>query len=536
MATYYQQGSTGNEVKTLQDQLRAAGFDPGISDGIYGKNTAAAVTSYQKAKGLTVDGIAGTQTLGALNTPIISAAPASAGVAYNPQTGTGTFDDGTQYEKFTYENGVPTNAGTGAALPPVTQSAPQTAQPDPTAYTNLYSQQEQQALADYQAWASQPYVSQYAPELEAKINEILSRSFNYDPANDAQFQLASKELTRNVLETMNARGILNSTVTENQVQQGVSDLLPQYQQIARQQFMDEGDQLMSQVDMLLGVDETQYNRYQDEGKKYADVLNVVMNMSDDDYKKWTDAYERRYQVERDKITDAANQVDADRQKNKDAWERTSELGYVDNASSLVLGVSAGTLSKEAREAQIEREQELADAKTAYNQQLGLINAQYEKEQKVAAMKADSTTDAEKLGDTKQVQNYYELRDIYFGGGTGTYANDPLKAYNWLVSHAKDNIALMGQGLYNKLLAELTENMKVQKSYGESEPTQSQYTTIVNKAYSMKNPTNNNVDSASDVEIVDYIINSGLSEPQQAQAIDALQIDLNNLKNESNSEE
>jgi hypothetical protein len=66
MATL-RQGSRGSAVKALQDQLRAAGFDPGPSDGIYGPKTAAAVSAYQKSKGLTVDGIAGTDTMNALN-------------------------------------------------------------------------------------------------------------------------------------------------------------------------------------------------------------------------------------------------------------------------------------------------------------------------------------------------------------------------------------------------------------------------------------------------------------------------------------
>jgi len=59
-------GSSGNSVKTLQQQLKSAGFDPKGVDGQFGANTAAAVKAFQKAKGLTVDGLAGSQTLTAL--------------------------------------------------------------------------------------------------------------------------------------------------------------------------------------------------------------------------------------------------------------------------------------------------------------------------------------------------------------------------------------------------------------------------------------------------------------------------------------
>ena len=70
MATYttLRNGSSGEEVKKLQQALIDAGYDVGSTgaDGIYGNKTAAAVKAYQKANGLSVDGIAGNQTLGKL--------------------------------------------------------------------------------------------------------------------------------------------------------------------------------------------------------------------------------------------------------------------------------------------------------------------------------------------------------------------------------------------------------------------------------------------------------------------------------------
>jgi hypothetical protein len=66
-------GSAGETVKLLQERLKAAGFDPGPIDGEFGPKTDAAVRAYQTAKGLTVDGVVGPQTWGAL------------GVTYKPE-------------------------------------------------------------------------------------------------------------------------------------------------------------------------------------------------------------------------------------------------------------------------------------------------------------------------------------------------------------------------------------------------------------------------------------------------------------------
>ena len=58
-------GATGSQVKTLQHALTSLGF-PVTADGDYGQATQAAVSQFQAAKGLAVDGIVGAQTLTAL--------------------------------------------------------------------------------------------------------------------------------------------------------------------------------------------------------------------------------------------------------------------------------------------------------------------------------------------------------------------------------------------------------------------------------------------------------------------------------------
>lgn len=59
-------GSRGSEVSTIQDKLKRWGYYTGNVDGIYGSLTVAAVKKFQQKNGLTVDGIAGTQTLTAM--------------------------------------------------------------------------------------------------------------------------------------------------------------------------------------------------------------------------------------------------------------------------------------------------------------------------------------------------------------------------------------------------------------------------------------------------------------------------------------
>ena len=67
------QGSSGDEVKDLQRSLRLAGQDTGPLDGIFGPKTDAAVRAFQEAAGLSVDGIAGPNTVAALEEAVAAA-------------------------------------------------------------------------------------------------------------------------------------------------------------------------------------------------------------------------------------------------------------------------------------------------------------------------------------------------------------------------------------------------------------------------------------------------------------------------------
>ncbi len=70
-------GSSGEAVKALQLRLKALGYFCGTGTGYYGSVTYAAVVSFQKACGLTVDGIAGPATHNKAFSNSACSAPAS---------------------------------------------------------------------------------------------------------------------------------------------------------------------------------------------------------------------------------------------------------------------------------------------------------------------------------------------------------------------------------------------------------------------------------------------------------------------------
>ena len=73
-ATTLKPGDQGVQVKRLQRALLQLGYAVGAVDGDYGTSTEAALTSFQKATGLTVDGVLGPTTLQALKRALVQQA------------------------------------------------------------------------------------------------------------------------------------------------------------------------------------------------------------------------------------------------------------------------------------------------------------------------------------------------------------------------------------------------------------------------------------------------------------------------------
>ncbi len=76
-------GSRGSEVTQIQTKLKRWGYYSGNVDGIYGSQTVAAVKKFQKKNGLTVDGIAGKNTLAAMGIYNSSNSSSSSGTSSN---------------------------------------------------------------------------------------------------------------------------------------------------------------------------------------------------------------------------------------------------------------------------------------------------------------------------------------------------------------------------------------------------------------------------------------------------------------------
>lgn len=78
-AASYKFGSSGDQVKEIQQRLKDWGYYKGKVDGNYGKETENAVIAFQKKHGITIDGMVGSQTAEKLGVSISGAGSSTGG-------------------------------------------------------------------------------------------------------------------------------------------------------------------------------------------------------------------------------------------------------------------------------------------------------------------------------------------------------------------------------------------------------------------------------------------------------------------------
>ena len=172
------------------------------------------------------------------------------------------------------------------------------------------------------------YKNTYDDVINGILKELLTTRFTYDPSDDKALLKAQEYATNTAMEKMNAKGILDSTMTAQIVAATVSNLQVEYEKMAKEEFYNNIDRMKSMANFVIGLEETQYNRW---------LQNVQLNLE-------------YYSAQRDEM---AYQ-----------WDRVEKLGYVDNEASIILGVAPGMLSPSMRQAI--QEAELA-AKQRYDE-------------------------------------------------------------------------------------------------------------------------------------------------------------------------
>jgi|GEM_PF-5179640 len=163
-----------------------------------------------------------------------------------------------------------------------------------------------------------------------QLTRNVNQPFSYDPAKDPAYQAIVPRVQQDVMEQLNARGILNSSITGENMARLTADIIPQ---------------LASQA----------YARQQGNLSNRLQLFNTVAGLEQLEY-------DRTRQAELDRMATQEAEYQRQQQQLENAWTRVKQLGYVDNAASSILGIPVGTPSFEAQKAYEDRASRLQIAR------------------------------------------------------------------------------------------------------------------------------------------------------------------------------
>ena len=238
-------------------------------------------------------------------------------------------------------------------------------------------------VADYMA--NLEYRSNYDGIINGIVSELLTARFTYNPAEDEALIKAQQYAANTAMEKMNARGLLNSSMTAQIVTATIAQLQPTYEKMAREEFYENIERLQSMANFIVDLDDRQYKRWLEE---------VDRNL----------AY---YSALKDEVSYM--------------WDRVNQMGYVDNEASLILGVAPGSLSPSARQAIQEQ-----DAKTQneYNKLMSDIAlAQAKAELDVETYRQKQAIETSNYATKKYIDNQYKNSNSNNGTSTDIQVSD-----------------------------------------------------------------------------------------------------------------
>lgn len=298
------------------------------------------------------------------------------------------------------------------AQPPAPAPAPGQTPPLAPAYVptpppaNKYGSEMEDILSQLRAKINRPY--NYTSRYESQINDILgqlrqnvSQPFNYNPATDPAYQSASNAITQSVMEQMNARGILNSTVTRDDVAAAVAKIIPELQSQAYQRHQGNIANTSGLLSAYSGLEKQGYERglesYKTDISNVSDLLSAYSGLEQQEYTRG-----RQAQLDQWSRDDAKLKQEQD--KLKAAMDRVKGLGYVDNVASVVLGIPVGTPSYEAQKDVQDRQSRLQVAREQIAGSMARTQAS-----NAAAMARTQASNAAAMGRTQYSQGQANQR-------------------------------------------------------------------------------------------------------------------------------
>lgn len=218
------------------------------------------------------------------------------------------------------------------------------------AMANKYEQARQEIDVDYQTtfWDG---IRDIAGMVAQALPGILN--FQYDPMQDQNLLRAQSLIEMRARNRASQTGMYYSSTTQYAISQACANLIPIYQKMAKEEAIQNFQLLQQTASFLVDLEQAQFNL-------------------------WKGQLDVKFQANADKRAEIAA-----------AWDKVNQLGYVDNETSAILGIPAGTESYATRKAYVDKlnqidaeERKLKQDKELADYEFGLQKQKMDKQSEI----------------------------------------------------------------------------------------------------------------------------------------------------------
>lgn len=267
-----------------------------------------------------------------------------------------------------------TQAQTQAATPATTTQTTPTAPAEEGQYVSPYQEQINALMGqlnDITPYETPEELKQYLYQLLQSANQ----PFSYDAAQDSALQMAQSEAGRVVREGAGAKGTLYSSATLSNVAKQQGSLIPEYEMKAYQRYADQKNREVSMMTTLMQWDELQANRYYDQVELVKTKFDYILQLDSQNFERFQvmleqQNFQKEYQLQQQQLQLERQMAEIDQ-----AYKKVDALGYVDNASSVILGLPVGTKAQWVKEIELANKKELERMKIEYDNNVKLQKSQ-----------------------------------------------------------------------------------------------------------------------------------------------------------------
>lgn len=247
-------------------------------------------------------------------------------------------------------------------------------------YVSPYQQEQQQLLGQLQQ-QELPEISDTAKKYRDNIFAQQMEKLNYNPEEDPLVKKAREQLQQSIMDMASKRGFAYGSYLDDAVKSQIDKMAPQFENIAYNRNSDYLNRQIALGNVMIKWETMQFDRKKNAIELLRTKLDFINKLDQREFSIFKMMMDQRNIQRSLHFQELRMDYKRQNQEMTNALNRIELVGYVDNKSSIILGMPVGTKAKWAQQAALDHQNRLEKLakENEYAIQKQNLDAQMDKE-------------------------------------------------------------------------------------------------------------------------------------------------------------